>query len=256
MARPPKCRRICREPYFDSFVPEKDQSGEVVFLTVDEYEVIRLLDFEKLTQEQCAEMMEIARTTVTEMYERARFKTADCLVNGKRLFIGGGRYVTCDGTRRGKCCKGCNDCKNGSPEPSAFREKGENTMRIAVTYENGNIFGHFGHTEQFKLYDVNDGKIVGEQVIDTNGQGHGALATFLKVAGADALICGGIGGGAVQALEANGVKLYAGNSGDADKAVKALIDGTLVLNSEANCSHHHEGEHDCGSHSCGGNCHN
>ena len=94
-------------------------------------------------------------------------------------------------------------------------------MRIAVTYENGQIFQHFGHTEQFKVYDLEDNKIVNTQVVDTNGQGHGALAGFLNSADIDVLICGGIGGGAQAALAAAGIKLFGGVSGDADEAVKA-----------------------------------
>ncbi len=68
-------------------------------------------------------------------------------------------------------------------------------MKIAVTYENGLIFQHFGHTEQFKIYDIDDEKIISSEVIDTNGQGHGALAGVLGGAKVDALICGGIGMG-------------------------------------------------------------
>ena len=86
-------------------------------------------------------------------------------------------------------------------------------MRIAVTYEDGNIFQHFGHSEQFKLYDVEDGKIVNTQVVDTNGQGHGALAGFLTGAKVDVLICGGIGGGAQNALAQAGIQLYGGVAG-------------------------------------------
>ena len=89
-------------------------------------------------------------------------------------------------------------------------------MKIAVTYENGNVFQHFGHTEQFKLYDVQDGKVVSSQVVDTNGSGHGALAGFLAAHQVEALICGGIGGGAQMALAQAGIRLYAGCSGDAD----------------------------------------
>ena len=69
-------------------------------------------------------------------------------------------------------------------------------MRIAVTYENGEIFQHFGHTEQFKIYDVEDGKIISSEVVDAGGSGHGALAGVLSALKVDALICGGIGGGA------------------------------------------------------------
>ncbi len=126
-------------------------------------------------------------------------------------------------------------------------------MKIAVTYENGEIFQHFGHTEQFKLYTVEDGKITGEQVVDTNGSGHGALAGFLKDAGADTLICGGIGGGAQEALRSAGIRLYGGVSGKADEAVRALLDGTLGYNPDVHCDHHeHGGEgHSCGEHACG-----
>lgn len=130
-------------------------------------------------------------------------------------------------------------------------------MKIAVTFEDGKIFQHFGHTENFRIYDVNDKQIVNAQTVATNGSGHGALAAFLAERGVEALICGGIGGGAVNALADSGIKVFAGVSGDADARVRELIDGTLVFGTEANCSHHHEhGEgHTCGEHGCGhGSC--
>ena len=127
-------------------------------------------------------------------------------------------------------------------------------MRIAVTYENGEIFQHFGHTEQFKVYDVADGAITASQIIDTNGSGHGALAGVLTALNADILICGGIGGGAQMALAAAGIRLYGGVSGNADAAVEALLAGKLDFNPNVQCSHHdhHHGEgHTCGDHGCG-----
>ena len=126
-------------------------------------------------------------------------------------------------------------------------------MRVAVTYDNGNVFEHFGRTEQFKVYDIEDGKIVNSQILDTNGEGCGALAGILNIADVDALICGGIGGGAVNAIEEAGIKLYAGTSGSTDSAVDALIAGRLEAISEANCNHHdhHEG-HECAHN---GKCH-
>lgn len=130
-------------------------------------------------------------------------------------------------------------------------------MKIAVTYENGQIFQHFGHTEQFKVYEVQDGKIVSAEVVDTNGSGHGALAGVLSGLNADVLICGGIGGGAQSALAAAGIKLYGGVSGDADAAVNALLSDSLAYNPDVKCNHHdHEhGEgHTCGDHGCGGTC--
>ena len=98
-------------------------------------------------------------------------------------------------------------------------------MRVAVTYENGEIFQHFGHTEQFKVYDIEDGRILSSEVVDTNGSGHGALAGVLKALKVDALICGGIGGGAQMALAEAGIKLYGGVSGSADAAAQALAEG-------------------------------
>ena len=127
-------------------------------------------------------------------------------------------------------------------------------MKIAVTYENGQVFQHFGHTKYFKLYDIADGKIEKSVVLPTNGSGHGALAGLLRAFGADTLICGGIGGGAQSALAEAGIKLYGGVKGSADQAVEALLAGKLTYDPNARCDHHgehHHGEHDCGEHSCG-----
>ena len=126
-------------------------------------------------------------------------------------------------------------------------------MKIAVTYENGQVFQHFGHTEQFKVYEVEDGKVVSSQVVGSDGSGHEALAVLLADKAVDVLICGGIGGGAQAALQEQGIELCAGASGDADAAVEAYLRGELI-NTGANCDHHeHHGEdHDCGEHACGG----
>ena len=235
MPRPTRCRRIARIPTYRSFSPDDIEPSEEVVLSIDEYEALRLLDGENLTQEECALRMNIARTTVTAIYDSARKKIADVIVNGKRLLIAGG------------CCE---------YEPVEINQdimpKRSSAMRIAVTYENGEIFQHFGHTEQFKLYDVEDGKIVSQQVIDTNGYGHGALAGFLNAVHADVLICGGIGMGAQMALSDAGIRLCAGVSGSADAAAKAFAEGNLEFGSDANCNcheHHHEG--DCGHGHCG-----
>ena len=131
-------------------------------------------------------------------------------------------------------------------------------MKIAVTYADGMIFQHFGHTASFKLYEVENNEIKSAEVVDTNGSGHGALAGFLTAHGVDCLICGGIGGGAQTALADAGIKLYGGVSGDADDAVEALLAGKLSFNPNVRCNHHHHehgnghtcGSYDCGSHSC------
>ena len=241
MPRPTRCRRIGQLPVYRSFSPDDAEPAQAVRLGVDEFEALRLLDLEGLTQDECAKRMTVARTTVTAMYESARRKVADALVGGKRLLIAGG------------CCE--------YPRfelPCGAEKKGNVEMRIAVTYENGEIFQHFGHTAQFKLYDAEHGTITGEQVVDTNGSGHGALAGFLQAAGVDALICGGIGMGAQMALADVGIRLYAGVQGSADDAARALAAGTLQYDPNARCDHHEHHDGDCGhdhcaEHHCHGN---
>ena len=131
-------------------------------------------------------------------------------------------------------------------------------MKIAVTDDNGNIFQHFGRTEFFKVYEIEDNKVVSSEVIGSNGVGHGALAGLLSEQSVDVLICGGIGGGAQAALAEAGVELCSGAEGDADQAVDAYLKGELI-STGANCDHHHhEDGHSCGDHeeghSCGGGC--
>lgn len=130
-------------------------------------------------------------------------------------------------------------------------------MKIAVTYEDGQVFQHFGHTSQFKVYEAEDGNIISSEIVDTNGQGHGALAGFLLGGGVDVLICGGIGGGARAALAEAGIELYPGASGEADAQVEAFLKGALSYDPNTTCSHHsHEEGQNCGSHGCGsGSCH-
>ena len=231
MARKPQCRRIGGYPDCWIFSPEESSKEMPVILNLDEYESIRLIDHENLTQEQCAQCMGVARTTVTAIYDSARKKLAQVLVEGRTLRIGGG----------------CYRIDNGKAE--ILLEKGENIMRIAVTYENGEIFQHFGHTEQFKLYDVEEGKIVHTQIVNTGECGHGALGGFLKVARVDALICGGIGMGAQNALAEAGIQLFGGVQGNADAAAQALAEGKLQYDPQAQCDHHGHGGHH------GGSCH-
>ena len=134
-------------------------------------------------------------------------------------------------------------------------------MKIAVTYENGQVFQHFGHTEFFKIYEIEEGKVVSAEVVDTNGSGHGALAGVLVDFGVNVLICGGIGGGAKNALGSVGIEIYGGVSGDADAAVPAFLSDSLNYDPNARCSHHdhdhhHEEGHTCGNHGCGSHsCH-
>lgn len=279
MARPKKCRRVCFQPRISEFMPDVETDCSII-LTVDEYESIRLIDRLALSQEECAQYMQVARTTVQQIYNSARVKIATALVEGKRLRISGGDYTLCDGSAKLRACGGCGkSCKEAAPVISGSEGAKSRAdvmkrfktgtgrlcaMKIAVTYDNGQVFQHFGHTEQFKLYVVNERGIVSSEVVDTNGQGHGALAGFLAGAGADVLICGGIGGGARAALAEAGIELYGGVSGSCDAAVEAFISGKLNYDPDAECDHHKgqrsdEGHtchgrngHKCADHGCGG----
>ena len=251
MPRPKKCRRVCHVPQNIGLLPIHAENTPCLTMSVDEYETIRLIDKQGLSQEECAAFMQVARTTVQQIYTSARQKLAAALVDGLSLQVSGGDYVQCSGN--GSACS-CTTCYKKRPQ------KGEHVMRIAVTYQNGQIFQHFGHTAQFKIYDVENGTVTACEVVDTQGSGHGALAGMLSALGVNALICGGIGGGAQSALAAAGITLYAGVSGEADMAVGALLAGKLNYDPNAKCDHHdhHHGEdHTChsGDHHCGGHCH-
>ena len=243
MPRPSKPRKVKALPKNAGFCPKgQPECSHPIILNVEEYETIRLIDYVGLTQEECALSMGVGRATVQSLYVEARKKLARFVVEASGLLIEGGNYEICSEKITGTKIK---------------KEKGDLIMKIAVTYENGEIFQHFGHTETFKIYDIADGKVVSAEVVDTNGSGHGALAGFLVAHGVDTLICGGIGGGAQNALAQAGIRLFGGVSGNADEAVNALLAGNLGYNPNVHCDHHdHEAGHSCGDHGCGSHsCH-
>ena len=132
-------------------------------------------------------------------------------------------------------------------------------MKIAVTYENGQVFQHFGHCENFKVYEIENGDLVSAEVIPATGSGHDAMAAFLADLSVNVLVCGGIGDGAQAALAVAGIEVCSGAEGSADEAVVAYISGELV-SAGVNCDHHgHEDGEGCGCSGgcggCGGGCH-
>lgn len=127
-------------------------------------------------------------------------------------------------------------------------------MKIAITYEKGEVFQHFGHTEQFKIYEIEENKVINEKIINTNGTGHGLLGELLISEGVNALICGGLGAGAKTILEENNIKIYPGVIGNADKAISDFVLGKLEFYIDKKCNHHeHEHANDCESHDCSKN---
>lgn len=246
MARPTKGKVIGRLPGCCRFYPETGREL-TLNMSVEEYETIRLIDYLGLTQEECAREMAVARSSVQLLYQDARRKLARFLVDGLALSIQGGNYTLKSSP------DGPDDAK-----ANLSSRKGDPIMKIAVTYENGEVFQHFGHTEQFKIYTVENQEILSSEIIGTAGSGHGALAGFLKEQGAEVLICGGIGMGARNALAEAGIRLYPGASGDADEQVKAFLAGSLSYDPDTQCSHHHGEGHSChdhDSHTCGHHCH-
>ena len=252
MARPSKTRLVCRIPHCQEFNPANSTDASItLLLTLEEYETIRLMDYCGNSQQEAADQMGISRGTLQAIYAEARRKLARFLVEGTQLKIEGGSYELCSTP--------CHSSTSGNRlYPSCVpQHKGEWNMKIAVTYENGQVFQHFGHTEQFKVYNVENGAIVSTEIVDTNGQGHGALAGFLLNSGISVLICGGIGGGARNALTEAGIELYPGASGDADAQVASFLQGKLQYNPDTMCNHHsHEEGHSCGDRGCGSSsCH-
>ncbi|MBQ1290815.1 MAG: DUF134 domain-containing protein [Lachnospiraceae bacterium] len=218
MPRPKRNRRIRGYPDYWTFSPEGSAHPETLLLSLDEYEAIRVIDFLRMTQEECAAQMGVSRSTVTSIYDSARSKLADALVNGKRIRIAGGAYRI--------------DDVQYSHVVSA---KDKNVKRIAVTYNQELIGQHFGRTEQFKIYDILDALIKDEQIIDTDGTGHGALVGFLRAAEVDVLICGGIGFDAKNSLEDAGIRLVTGVTGREDDAIRAWLSGNLQNDPDSVC---------------------
>lgn len=133
----------------------------------------------------------------------------------------------------------------GCSRSTMCQHSGRDIMKVAVTYENGEVFQHFGRTAEFKVYDIQDGRIVSSQVVSTCGKGHGELVGVIRGLGASAVICGGIGEGARNALVSTGIQVCSGNSGSADAAAEAFATGALDACSGATCDHHGEGDHEC-----------
>ena len=171
MARPRQERKVCCMPACRRFQPETPVSSEEIQLTVEEYETLRLMDLEGYTQAECAQTMGIAPDPPFRAFMPIRpgGRSAACSVEGRPLVIGRGSLPALSGMvgpmplRRMRAAQGpaCVSC---------VQERKDSVMRIAATYENGEVFQHFGHTAQFKLFDTENGKILSTQVVDTQGQ--------------------------------------------------------------------------------------
>lgn len=224
MSRPKKNRCVIEEPRFRCFGAKGHCDAPSIEMSVDEYEAILLLDGRGLSQEETAFRMGVSRTTVTAIYRAARKKIADYLENGKRLSIAGGCYSLEDGLSK----TGITDLKKGTIIG----------MKIAVSYENEEVFQHFGQTPSFKFYQIEKGKVTATSVESTNGTSHKDLIPWLKGRQVDTLICGGVGEMVISLLKENGIACMAGVEGSADEAVKKLLASELECVCEPTCHCH------------------
>ena len=225
MPRKPSPKSIRSTPTSRVFSPSESDPTSVeggIILFLEEWEASRLVDYANFEQTQAALSMGISRQSVQMLLSSARSKLARAVVEGLPLRIEG-------------------DPKSIGNNMISLQKR-NSTMKIAVTTQHTQVFPHFGRTPEFYIATAEDGKIVEERIIPAPAEGHGALVGFLISQGVDTLICGGVGGGAVNSLRAAGIQVYAGAAGPVKDQVLSLLSGQLPQQGDANCDHH--GEHD------------
>lgn len=201
MPRPSKMKKVCQMPRYRNFYSEEENEERKMILQVEEYETLRLIDYLGMTQEECAASMEVGRATVQSLYTSAREKVARYLVEGGSLEIGGGNYELSEGTL-----------------PSC-------QIRIAVPWEDGMVFGHFGRARCFKIYDVCGEQILRTFMLESGEFSRRMLAELLDREQVQIVICGGIGAGARNALCEKKIEVVRGAAGDADSQVQSFLNG-------------------------------
>jgi predicted DNA-binding protein (UPF0251 family)/predicted Fe-Mo cluster-binding NifX family protein len=219
MARPKKNRIVQGEPPYRCFGTLGRYDAPKVEMSVDEYETLILLDGENLSQEEAAFRMGVSRTTITGIYASARKKIATFLLEGDRLSIAGG----------------CYEIQPSKKTHGVKEMKGKKSMKIALSYEKGEIFPHFGQSPSFLFVEVVDGKVVKENVEPTNGVSHRDLIPWLQERKVDAVIVGGIGEMAISLLQNAKILTYAGVEGKADDALKDYLANKLQCIDEPTC---------------------
>ena len=234
MPRPFKSRNIMEEPYCSKFNPERMGEQGSVVLSLDEYEVIRKCDYERLSQENCATVMKISRTTVQRIYASARVKIAQALVLGKVLEIEGGPVKIIEQPPLGNI--------------SFTHETGENKLKIAIGLNGQNVADHFGHCNDFRIVEVENGVVVNQEELFDDVHVHQERPKFLKDKGVDVLIMKTMGKGAYNRLVALDIKCIDAQDKTVDEALSAYLNNTLTTTLEAtDCAgcgdHNHEGHH-------------
>ena len=236
MARPRKSRMVSCLPVNTEFLPAKPGSPEAVILTVDEYEAIRLIDSEHFSQEKCAEAMEVARTTVQQIYDSARKKIARALVYGRAIKIEGGEYRLCGGA---KPCRGCAGCRRRNGSCPADRER-RKSMKIAIPVDENkkDICVSFGRTPFFLIHDAqtNTTAYIANPAAEAAGGAGLKAAQAVVDQEADILITVRCGENAAEVLKAAEIAIYKSEGTDAEENIRAFKEGRL-----AELTHFHAG---------------
>lgn len=226
MPRKPSPKIIRSAPPITCLGPAKAESldSSLIILDMEEWEALRLVDYAGMDQQTAARSMGISRQSVQTLLASGRAKLARMVVEGLTLKIADTNIVAI--------------------KPNIQKSERKHIMKIAVTAQHTEVFPHFGRTPEFYIVEAEDGKIVSEKIIAAPAEGHGALVEFLVEQGVDTIICGGIGGGAVNGLRANNIQIFSGASGPVKQQVLSLLAGLLPQTGDANCDHHNENCHE------------
>lgn len=246
MPRPRKCRRVCRLPQTWNFAPmDCEEEREAVILTVDEFEAIRLIDKQGLSQEECGAYMNIARTTVQQIYTNARRKLAEMLVDGRPLRIEGGQYRLCQGLEERLgchgCCRGVEQARRDAAECGG--SEGGKTMKIAIPVDDTkkDVCVSFGRAPYFLFKDVQSGaeELLENPAAEAQGGAGLKAAQFLVDNEADVLITIRCGENAAEVLQAAEMTIY-----EADKNLDAAANLAACMDKKLpELTHFHAGYH-------------
>lgn len=235
MPRPRKCRRVCQMPRTGGFRPVfTEETGETVLqdeeetinLTVDEYEAIRLIDREGMSQEECSAYMQVARTTAQLIYNSARKKLADALVMGLPLRIQGGNFRICDGSNARRDCDGC---RRRLGTCVLLKEKGDGNMRIAIPLDENkeDVCIVLGRAPYFLFRENGEDTILENPAAQSEGGAGLQAAQFLIDNSTDVLVTVRCGQNAGDVFREAGIKIYKSANKAAADDLAALEAGTL-----------------------------
>jgi len=246
VARPPKCKFISAIPANRCFLPET-ASGEAVVITLEHLEVLRKVDYEEWDQDEAATFMGISRGTVQRMLQEAHHLVAEALVHGKSIRIEGGNVIVGGSVHHSRGCRHGSQCT----KDKGFREdenmEDRNNTVLGIVSDGLRVFPHFGRAPGFHKVEIIDGEIRSQAYVDLEGQGHEAIPTALAKHGVRTLLAGGIGQGALNRLDAEGISVLAGIDGDVQTAIAEYVKGSLQ-GSDAVCNHHDGDSHHSDSH--------